>query len=343
MVGSLCLGGGEPVRVQSMTNTPSADVEATLKQIDALRDAGCEMVRVAVSSRKEISAFGSIRERTDLPLIADIQYNHRFALSCLELGADKVRVNPGNIGPESHFAAVLEAAGKGGKAVRIGINSGSLEGDILEKHGSPTPQAMLESVMRAVEVARRVGFDQLVISMKSSEVLPTIEAYRLVADETDYPLHLGITEAGGVLSGGVKSAVGIGIMLHEGLGDTIRVSLSGSPESEVRVAYQILRALSLRRRGPEIISCPTCSRCQIDIISMVEEVERRLTHVTSPLTVAVMGCYVNGPGEARMADVGLAGGTGKGALFKKGVIIRHVPEEACLEALMDEIVGIVEE
>jgi (E)-4-hydroxy-3-methylbut-2-enyl-diphosphate synthase len=336
-VGPVVLGGSHPVRVQSMTNTPTADVAATLGQVRLLEAAGCEMVRLAVSSRRELKAFEEIRTSTALPLIADIQYNHRFAVEALRLGADKVRVNPGNIGGEADFLAVLEEAGKLGRAVRVGINSGSIETDLLEEFGGPTPEAMMASLRRAVASAERAGFRDLVVSLKSSSVTATIAAYRLAARETDYPIHLGVTEAGGVLSGTVKSSIGMGILLNEGIGDTLRVSLTAPPETEVKVAWDILRALDVRRRGPEIIACPTCSRCQMDIISMVEEVERRLAGFTDTFTVAVMGCYVNGPGEAREADVGLAGGAGRGAIFRKGKVVREVPESECLAALMEEI------
>lgn len=336
-IGGLTIGGGTPIRVQSMTNTPTVDVDATLAQIGRLDEAGCELFRIAVSSRREVAAFAAIREKTDLPLIADIQYNHRFAVECLEAGADKVRINPGNLGGTGNFIKVIKTAARLDRAVRIGINSGSISEDLLGKYGGPTPRAMLASAKESIEAAESAGFGNIVISMKSSGVMPTIEAYSLLAAEADYPLHLGITEAGGALSGSVKSAVGIGILLYEGLGDTIRVSLSASPETEIKVAFDILRALDLRRRGPEIISCPTCSRCKMDIISMVEEVEKRTRGMTEPLKVAVMGCYVNGPGEARDADVGLAGGAGRAAVFRKGQIVRRVSADECIDALMSEI------
>ncbi len=342
-VGGVVLGGGEPVRVQSMTNTPTADVGATLAQIRRLEEAGCELVRVAVSSRREVRAFGDIRQGTALPLIADIQHNHRFALDCLARGADKVRVNPGNIGPRENLLAVLAEAGRRGKAVRLGLNGGSLPEEVLRRHGSPTPEAMMDAARAALAAAAEVGFRDIVLSMKSSGVLESIAAYRLAAAACDFPLHLGITEAGGCLTGAVKSAVGLGVLLEEGLGDTLRVSLAAPPETEVKVAYDILKALSLRRRGPDIIACPTCSRCQMDIISMVETLERRLAGVTEPLTVAVMGCYVNGPGEAREADVGLAGGAGRGAIFRKGKVVREVVEAEGVPALLEEIEALLVE
>jgi (E)-4-hydroxy-3-methylbut-2-enyl-diphosphate synthase len=326
-----------------MTSTPTEDAKATLAQIAELEAAGCELVRVAVSNRKELEAFPRIREGTALPLIADIQHNHLLAIQCLRLGADKVRINPGTIGGEANYRAVLEEAGAGGKAVRVGINGGSLEADLLERFGWPTPEALAASALRALETADRMGFQDVVVSVKSSRVAECVRAYREVARQTDCPLHLGITEAGGVLTGAVKSAVGLGILLAEGVGETIRVSLTGPPVAEVKVAYDILRALELRRRGPDIISCPTCSRCRMDILSIARQVEERLAGMVEPITVAVMGCYVNGPGEARDADVGLAGGPGKGALFRKGKVVREVGEAECVQALVDEVANVLHE
>ncbi len=341
-VGPITLGGGRPVRVQSMTNTPTADVGATVGQIDRLAAAGCELVRVAVSSRAEVRAFGELRQRVTLPLIADIQFNWRFAVDCLRLGADKVRVNPGNIGTREQFLTVVDKAGRLERALRIGINSGSLEADLLAEHGGPTPAAMVASARRAVALAEGTGFRNLVVSLKSSGVMETVEAYRLFAAGSDVPLHLGVTEAGDAMTGAIKSAVAFGLLLHDGIGDTLRVSLTAPPEDEVRAAWDILGALGLRRRGVNIVSCPTCSRCRMDIIGIAAEVKRRLCGVEEPLTVAVMGCAVNGPGEAREADIGFAGGTGKGVLFRKGVVVRDVPEEACVEALVAEVMALAD-
>jgi (E)-4-hydroxy-3-methylbut-2-enyl-diphosphate synthase len=340
-VGPVTLGGGNPVLVQSMTNTPTADVDATVAQIDALAAAGCEMVRVAVSSTAEVRAFGDLRQRVALPLIADIQFNWRFAVDCLGLGADKVRVNPGNIGTREEFLAVVDEAGRRGKALRIGINSGSLEADLLAEHGGPTPAAMNASARRAVATAEATGFRDLVVSLKSSGVMETVEAYRLFAVGSDVPLHLGVTEAGDAMTGAIKSAVAFGLLLDDGIGDTLRVSLTAPPETEVRAAWDILGALGLRRRGVNIVSCPTCSRCRMDIIGIAAQVKERLRAVDEPLTVAVMGCSVNGPGEAREADIGLAGGVGKGVLFRKGVVLRDVPERQCVETLVAEVLALV--
>ncbi len=338
-IGPVRIGGGAPVVVQSMTNTDTRDPMATLMQIGRLAKAGCEVARLAVPDEKAAAALPDIVTASPLPLVADIHFSHKLAVAALEAGVHALRINPGNIGGKSRVDRVVDAAKAHGASIRIGVNSGSLEKPLLDKYGGPTPEAMVESALGHVRMLEERGFDAIKISLKSSQVLPTIGAYRLLASRCDYPLHVGITEAGTLLRGAVKSAVGIGILLAEGLGDTIRVSLTHDPVREVEVAWQILAALGLRRRGPEIIACPTCGRTEIDLIRLAEAVEERLRDVPEIFTVAVMGCVVNGPGEAREADVGIAGGRGKGILFRRGEVVRSVSgdQEALLAALMDEI------
>jgi (E)-4-hydroxy-3-methylbut-2-enyl-diphosphate synthase len=320
-----------------MTNTDTRDVGATLAQIQRLVQAGCEIVRLAVPDQKAARAFGEIKARSPVPLIADIHFNYRLALTALDLGADAVRVNPGNLGGPQKARRVVEACREKGASLRLGVNAGSLEADLRAKYGGPTAPALVESARRWVEIFESWGFRDFKISLKSSDVLVTVAAYRELSALVDYPLHLGVTEAGGLIAGTVKSALGIGLLLAEGIGDTIRVSLTRDPVEEVRVAYEILRSLHLRERGVELISCPTCGRCGINLFDLAEEAERRLVNVVTPLKVAIMGCVVNGPGEAREADVGVAGGKRTGILFKKGQVVRKVPERELLKALLAEV------
>lgn len=337
-LGHLPLGGGAPVVVQSMTNTDTRDVDATLGQIECLVGAGCEAVRVAVPDDEAARAVWTLRRQVTVPLIADIHFDYRLALSTLEAGIQGLRINPGNIGPRKNVDAVVDAAKANGAVLRIGVNGGSLEKKLLKKYGGSTPEALVESALGHVRLLEKRGFYDTKISLKSSSVLESIAAYRLLAERCDYPLHIGITEAGGLVRGSVKSAVGLGILLWEGIGDTLRVSLTADPVEEVVVAWEILRALGLRRRGPEIISCPTCGRTEIDLLSLAGEVERRLAGETADIKVAVMGCVVNGPGEAREADLGLAGGRDKGIIFRKGEIVRTVRGQgALLTAFMEEL------
>jgi (E)-4-hydroxy-3-methylbut-2-enyl-diphosphate synthase len=321
-----------------MTNTDTRDVSATVHQIEQLSDAGCEIVRLAVPDDKAAAALKPICEQSTIPLIADIHFDYRLALSALEAGIDGLRINPGNIGGEDKVDAVVKAAKQYGAPIRIGVNGGSLEKDLLVKFGGPTPEAMVESGLRHVALLEKRGFDDIKISLKTSSVLNTIKAYKLMTERVDYPLHIGITEAGTLIRGAVKSAVGLGILLFDGIGDTLRVSLTHDPVAEIGVAYEILRSLGLRERGPEIISCPTCGRTEIQLIELAEKVEEQLRGVKEVFTVAVMGCVVNGPGEAREADIGIAGGRGLGIIFRKGEVVRKVKgDENLLPELMKEI------
>ncbi len=320
-----------------MTSVPTVDVGAVLKQITRLAEAGCEMVRLSVPDAASVNAFAEIRRRTDLPLIADIHFDYRLALDVMDAGADKIRINPGNIGGSERTLEVVRKAARKGIPVRVGVNSGSIEKDILQKHGGPTSGAMVESALRQIELLSGVPDLQLVLSLKASDVWTTIEAYRGIAEKCDFPLHLGVTEAGITLTGAVRSAVGIGTLLAEGIGDTLRVSLTGDVLDEVRVAWEILRCLGLRRRGVTLISCPTCARTQVDLIPIAEEIDRALRDVVAPVKVAVMGCAVNGPGEAREADVGVACGDGAGLIFRRGEILRKVPEKHILPELLKEV------
>ena len=336
-IGGVTIGGGAPIIVQSMTNTDTRDIDATVSQINRLTDAGCKIVRVAVKDKTAAHALASIIDASSVPIIADIHFDYNLALLSMDAGASGVRINPGNIGSTDRIAAVIDRAKEDNIAIRIGVNSGSLESDILETFGSPTPEALVESAMRSISLFEDIGYTNIKLSLKSTNVMETITTYRLVSKRVDYPLHVGVTEAGTVLRGSVKSAVGIGILLHEGIGDTIRVSLSGDPINEPLVAYTILSALEIERRGVDVIACPTCGRTTIDIASVAEEVEKRLMHVTTPLTVAVMGCEVNGPGEAREAAIGICGGKKSGILIKKGEIIRKVEPNKLVETLVDEV------
>jgi len=335
-VGSVKIGGDAPIVVQSMTCTDTRDVNATVHQIKQLEDAGCEIARVAVPDMAAAKTLSDIKSGTDIPLIADIHFDYRLAIESMKRGADGIRINPGNIGKEKIKEIVLVAKERD-TAIRIGVNAGSLEKDILAKYGSPTAPALVESALRNIELFEELNFRSFKLSLKSSDVATTIEAYRSISEKSDYPLHLGVTEAGSLLRSAIKSSIGLGILLHGGIGDTIRVSVTGDPVSEMDVAYGILRALNIRKVGPDIISCPTCGRCEIDLFNLTEEVEKRLFRMKKHLKVAIMGCVVNGPGEAAEADVGIAGGRHMGLLFKKGEIIRKIREEEFVDALMAEI------
>ncbi|MDI3280693.1 MAG: flavodoxin-dependent (E)-4-hydroxy-3-methylbut-2-enyl-diphosphate synthase [Bacillota bacterium] len=336
-VGPVTIGGGAPISVQSMTNTETRDVGATVAQIRRLAAAGCELVRVAVPDQEAAEALGRIVALSPLPVVADIHFDYRLALRAIEQGVAKVRINPGNIGSREKVREVVRAASAAGIPLRIGVNAGSLAKRLKEAHGGATPEAMVASAAEQIELLEELGFSDIVVSLKASDVPRTVEAYRLFAERFAYPLHLGITEAGLPPEGLVRSAVGLGILLAEGLGDTVRVSLTGDPVAEVRAAYAILGALHLRRRGPEVIACPTCGRCQVDLTALAEEVSRRVASFPEPVRIAVMGCAVNGPGEAAEADLGVAGGKKEGLIFRGGKPVRKVPQEALVEALMEEL------
>ncbi len=333
-VGGVPLGGGAPVSIQSMTNTPTHDVDATLAQIRALAAAGCDIVRVAVPDLEAARAIGTLKAGSPLPLVADIHFDYRLALAAAEQGVDKIRINPGNIGSPRRVEAVAKTCKERRIPIRVGVNGGSLEKELLDKYGGPTPEAMVESALGHIRLLELYGFEDICVSLKASSVPATMGAYRLMAERYDYPLHLGVTEAGTRDMGELKAAAGIGGLLGLGIGDTLRVSLTADPVEEVYAARRILKAVGLRREGPELIACPTCGRTQIDLIPMAERVEELLKAVDKPITVAVMGCVVNGPGEARHADVGIAGGKGEGVLFKHGEIVARVPEEELVPGLM---------
>lgn len=337
MIGNVPIGGGAPCSVQSMCSTDTRNVAATLEQIGRLAEAGCEIVRCAVPDMDAARALAAIKAGTPMPVIADIHFDYKLALQSLESGVDGLRLNPGNIGERWKVAEVVKAAAERQIPIRIGVNGGSLEKELLVKYGHPTPEAMVESALGHVRILEELDYREIKISIKVSDVLRTLEAYRLLSDAVDYPLHIGVTEAGTVFSGTIKSSVGLGILLHQGIGDTMRVSLTGDPVHEVRVAYDILKSLGIRQRGINFVSCPTCGRCQIDLIPVAEEVERRLAFLDKNITVAVMGCSVNGPGEAREADFGIAGGRGEGLLFKHGEILRKVPQDKLADALIEEV------
>ena len=336
-IGNRIIGGGNPILIQSMTNTPTEDVEATTAQILALEAAGCEIVRCTVPTLEAARAIARIKERISIPLVADIHFDYKMALAAIENGADKIRINPGNIGGREKLRAVVEAARERRIPIRVGVNSGSLEREILEKYGSVTAEGLVESALDKVRCIEELGYDNLVISIKSSDVLMCVEAHELLARQTLYPIHVGITEAGTLWSGNIKSSLGLGIILHEGIGDTVRVSLTGDPVEEIRSARLILRTLGLRKGGIEVVSCPTCGRTRIDLIALAEKVERLAADYPLDIKVAVMGCAVNGPGEAKEADIGIAGGIGEGLLIKKGEIVRKVPEKQLLAVLKDEL------
>lgn len=336
-VGNVPVGGGAAVTIQSMTNTKTHDVDATVEQIRQLTAAGCEIVRVAVPDEAAARAIGDIKARINIPLVVDIHFDYKLALMCIDAGCDKVRINPGNIGGEDRVKLVADACRAKGVPIRIGVNGGSLEKPLLAKYGGVTPEALVESAMGHIHLLEKFNFDQICVSMKSSSVPTTMAAYRLFSQQSDYPLHLGVTEAGTPKMGVMKSAIGIGGLLAQGIGDTFRVTLTADPVEEVYVARDILKAAGLRRDGPELISCPTCGRTRVNLIQMAQEVERRLADVTKPITVAVMGCTVNGPGEASAADVGIAGGDGVGLLFRHGEIIKKLPQEQLVDGLFDLI------
>ena len=342
-VGGVMIGGNNPISVQSMTKTDTRDIAATVQQINELESLGCEIVRLAVVDTEAATAIKAIRQQTRVPLIADIHFDYRLALACLENGINGLRINPGNIGDRSRVEMVARKAQDIGVPIRIGVNAGSLEKALIEQYGGVTPEALVESALKHIRILENLRFYDIKVSIKASRVPLMIKAYRNLARKVDYPLHLGVTEAGTRYNGTIKSAIGIGTLLSEGIGDTIRVSLTGPPNEEVRVGYEILKALNLRERGPEIISCPTCGRCQIDLLSVVEQVEAAIRNYRTPLTVAIMGCVVNGPGEARHADVGIAGGKGVGLLFKDGQPVRKVKEDELVKALINEIEKIEQE
>ena len=337
-VGRLTLGGDAPIVVQSMTKTDTRDVEKTVEQIRAMEAAGCEIVRLAVPDLEAAQALKEIRKRCpDSILVSDIHFQYKFALLALEAGFDKLRINPGNIGDADKVRAVVRRAQEQKVPIRIGVNAGSLERRLLEKYGFPTPEAMVESALYHIRILEDLGFTDTIVSLKASNVKLCVAAYRLLARQVDYPFHLGITEAGSQFSGTVKSCVGMGMLLAEGVGDTIRVSLATDPVEEVRVAYEMLKALELRSRGPVVIACPTCGRLEVDLFKIVGEIEKATSHIKTPLTLAVMGCAVNGPGEAREADLGVAAGRGNGMIYREGKAIRRVTEEEIVPALLEEI------
>ena len=336
-VGGVKMGGDNPVRIQSMTNTKTEDVKATVAQILRLEEAGCELVRCTVPTMEAACALKEIKKQIHIPLIADIHFDYKLAIAAIENGADKIRINPGNIGSNEKVKAVVDAARKANIPIRIGVNSGSLERDKIEKYGGVTAEGITESALEKIKLIEDMGYDNLVVSIKSSDVLMSIKAHELIAKSTKHPIHVGITEAGTVWAGNIKSAIGIGIILHEGIGDTIRVSLTGDPVEEIYSAKLILKTLGLRKDGVTVVSCPTCGRTNVDLISLANKVEEMVKDIDKPIKVAVMGCVVNGPGEAREADLGIAGGIGEGLLFKKGEIIKKVPEENLLEELKAEL------
>ena len=336
-VGNVTVGGGAPVAIQSMCNTNTADVNATVSQILTLEAAGCEIIRVAVPDMESAAAIGAIKKAIHIPLVADIHFDYKLALRCAEEGIDKIRINPGNIGSHDRVRAVADACRERNIPIRIGVNGGSLEKDLLAKYGGVTPEALVESAMGHVRLLNDCNFDDICISVKCSRVGVNMAAYRMLHEQTDYPLHLGVTEAGTPSMGIIKSAIGIGGMLCQGIGDTLRVSLTADPVQEIYAAKKILAASGIRQTGPNLISCPTCGRTKYDMIPIAEEVERRLQSCTKPITVAVMGCVVNGPGEAAAADVGIAGGQGEGLVFAKGKTLYKVPQEHLVDALMEEI------
>ncbi len=336
-IGGVKIGGASPISVQSMTNTKTQNVKATVSQIKRLEAAGCEIVRVAVPDQTAAEAIAAIKKEISIPLIADIHFDHRLAIASARAGADGLRLNPGNIGNESKIRAVVDTARHHGIPIRVGINSGSLEKDLLHKYQGVTPEGMVESALRNLDLLANMGFDDVKLSIKASDVPRTVAAYRLASARTDVPLHLGVTEAGSLYSGVVKSALGIGMLLAEGIGDTIRVSLTRDPVEEIRVGFEILKALGIRQHGPEIIACPTCGRCGIDLFKIVEEVETALMTKPVPIKIAIMGCIVNGPGEAREADIGIAGADGMGILFRKGKVVKKFPQHRLAQVLLDEV------
>ena len=336
-IGKRQIGGGNPILIQSMCNTKTEDVKATVEQILALEHAGCDIIRVAVPTMKAAEALKDIKKEIHIPLVADIHFDYRLAIAAMENGADKIRINPGNIGSTDRVKAVVDRAKAGNIPIRVGVNSGSLEKDLVEKYGGVTAEGIVESALDKVHLIEDMGYDNLVISIKSSDVLMCVKAHELITSRTDHPLHVGITEAGTLFSGNIKSAVGLGIILYQGIGDTIRVSLTGDPLEEIKSAKRILKTLGLRKGGIEVVSCPTCGRTQIDLIGLANQVETLVQGYDLDIKVAVMGCVVNGPGEAKEADLGVAGGKGVGILIKKGEIVKKVPESELLSVLKDEL------
>ena len=338
----MAVGGGSPISVQSMTKTDTRDVNATANQILSLEAAGCEIIRLAVPDMEAAQALGKIKSqisnlKSQIPMIADIHFDWRLALEAIKQGVDGLRLNPGNIGAKWKVKEVVAAAKEKNIPIRIGVNAGSLEKELLQKYGHPTPEALVESAEGHIKILEELDFHDIKVSLKASNVMKTVDAYRLFSENYDYPLHIGISEAGPPFTGIIKSAVGLGMLLSEGIGATMRVSLTAEPEEEIRVAYEILKSLGIRRRGPELISCPTCGRCQVDLRPLAQKVEDILKNVSKPISVAVMGCVVNGPGEAREADFGIAGGKGMGLVFKKGEVVKKVKEEELLDALIELI------
>ena len=341
-IGGRVIGGGSPVAIQSMTNTKTEDVAATVTQINALSKAGCDIIRCAVPTREAAAALSEIKKKIDIPLVADIHFDYKLAIAAMESGADKIRINPGNIGSVDRIRSVVDCAKERNIPIRVGVNSGSLEENLVEKYHGVTAQALVESALDKAHLIEDMGYDNLVISIKTADVMMCVHAHELIADKTDHPLHVGITESGTIISGNIKSALGLGIILNQGIGDTIRVSLTGDPLEEVKSAKIILRTLGLRKGGIEVVSCPTCGRTKIDLIGLANKVENMVADIPLDLKVAVMGCIVNGPGEAKEADLGIAGGAGKCALFAKGEFLRSVPEETAFEeftAALREIAG----
>ena len=336
-IGDRVIGGGNPILIQSMTNTKTENVEATVAQIHALTAAGCDIIRCAVPTMEAAEALTRIKEQITIPLVADIHFDYRLALAAMEHGADKIRINPGNIGSMERVRAVVDMAKERNIPIRVGVNSGSLEKHLVEKYHGVTAEGIVESALDKVHRIEEMGYDNLVISIKSSDVMMCVKAHELIAKETDHPLHVGITESGTVTSGNIKSAIGLGLILHQGIGDTIRVSLTGDPLEEIKSAKLILRTLGLRKGGIEVVSCPTCGRTKIDLISLANQVEAMVADIPLDLKVAVMGCVVNGPGEAKEADIGIAGGIGEGLLIKKGEVYKKVPEDQLLGALREEL------
>ena len=336
-IGNMKIGGGNPIAIQSMTNTKTEDVEATVAQIHALEKAGCEIIRCAVPTMEAAEALGEIKKQIHIPLVADIHFDYRLAIAAIENGADKIRINPGNIGDASRVQAVVDKAKEHGIPIRVGVNSGSLEKNLVEKYSGVTAEGLVESAMDKVHMIEEMGYDNLVVSIKSSDVLMCVKAHELIADQCKYPLHVGITESGTLLAGNIKSSIGLGLILHQGIGDTIRVSLTGDPTEEIKSAKLILKTLGLRKGGIEVVSCPTCGRTKIDLIGLANQVEQMVADIPLDIKVAVMGCVVNGPGEAKEADIGIAGGIGEGLLIEKGEIVKKVKEEELLETLRWEL------
>lgn len=336
-IGDRVIGGGNPILIQSMTNTKTEDIAATVDQINRLAAAGCDIIRCAVPTMEAAEALSEIKKQVQIPVVADIHFDYRLAISAMEHGADKIRINPGNIGSDERVQAVVDAAKERGIPIRVGVNSGSLEKNLIEKYHGVTAEGIVESALDKVHMIEDMGYDNLVISIKSSDVLMCVKAHELISAETDHPLHVGITEAGTLISGNIKSAIGLGLILHQGIGDTVRVSLTGDPLEEVKSAKLILKTLGLRKGGIEVVSCPTCGRTKIDLIGLANQVENMVADIPLDLKVAVMGCVVNGPGEAKEADIGIAGGIGEGLIIKHGEVSRKVPEDELLNALRYEL------